>query len=226
MGANFSVLLISCDGEEVPVSADVLSAASVVWRERLQLVGSLSPQPRAEEDCTRAAIMSFVEIISMLTQDAQQDKPLLGEVPIDKMLMSLGLIHKYDCPVALKLLEEHLEKGAFYHPSTGIYQSAGAAYVNSWVTQAHVDYIVKKQELFGPESLTLEMKKLLVGLIYHEYLYLQSGRGRCYVHKELSESIKNDESEHAPKEPNFIVPVWKFSAPTQRALLPLVKPAF
>eukprot|EP00966_Prymnesium_polylepis_P162353 3752490-Prymnesium_polylepis.1 len=147
------------------------------------MIGTLSPKPRAEEDCTAVAIKSFVEIISMLTQDADKDKPLLGEVPIDKMLMSLGLIHKYDCPIAMKLFEEHLEKKAFNHPSTGIIcESGDVPRVETWVTQAHIDYLVKKQELFGPESLTLEMKKLLVGLTYgaHPHLYSRSGQAKGY----------------------------------------------
>lgn len=203
MGANYSVVFISCTGEEVPINADVLSAASVVWRERLQLVGKLSPSPRAEENGTTEEIQSFAKLLSAFTQDAKEESFNLKFFNIKTMGQALPLVHKYDCPAAKKMLEM-LEKEAF--PSHGVNsQRTSNASIVSWVTQDHIDYVVTKQELYGPRALTENMKKLLVSLTCNIAL-VNDTHGPVHI-----KARAEDELRHNAK---FMIPAWRINPET------------
>lgn len=246
MGATHSVALVSMDGEEVLVKADILSAASVVWRERLQLLGTLSPTPRAEQNCSADDIRSFVQVISMFSQDAATER--LFDAPIRTMLQALPLIHKYDCPAAKKALDQVLEKQAFpdkvvaIHGTRNVYTNHSTAmvpHISDFVTQDHVDYIIRKQELYGPSSLTTEMKQALVGLIYYDRLFYNRQPAMIATHLadpdiDISSEAKKmkdglGQAVAAPElepQPDFVVHAWRFTLDTQRALLPYLKPNF
>ena len=181
MGAGWSVTLVSNDGEEVPVPVDVLSSASAIWRDRLQLVGSLDPSQRSEENCTGEEIKAFVQVISARSNDA---KTPATQIPLQTLLHSLPLVHKYDCK-GTKLMLDELD--AVHFPDDGVVTRQGLVQSYNmgkiwlvahdkpfectapWLTQAHLDYVTLKQELYGPDSvLTGRMQKLLAKLLTTE----------------------------------------------------------
>ena len=98
----------------------------------------------------------------MLSQDAKSDC-LLEKMGIDDMLAALPLVHKYDCPVAKMVMEQHMELRAFR--GTGALGNGKRMDPAPWLTQSHIEYIVVKQELFGPESLSDSMNRTVVALM-------------------------------------------------------------
>jgi len=186
MGASWSATFVSSDGEEIPIPADVLSSASTVWRERLQLVGSLSPPPRSAENCTAEQIKAFVRVISLLSNDATG--PAMS-LPIEDLLHSLPLVHKYDCK-GVKMLFDEVDAHHFREPV--FEERKGIAKADSyfnvqrwlvpardvvhlsprWLTQTHMDYLVLKQEMYGVEANLKEpMKKLLAIMLTNRNIY-------------------------------------------------------
>ena len=103
---------MSKDGAEISVPFDILSSASSVWRERLQLTGTLSPTPRSEENCTVDEINAFVQVIMSRSHGAEKNAT---DIPIETLVISLPLVHKYDCK-GIKLMMDELD--AHHFPTT------------------------------------------------------------------------------------------------------------
>ena len=176
MGAAWSISFVSIDGEEEDVPIDILSAASTVWRERLKLAGRYDEKCRSEEACNGNTIRAFVQMISYGTQEAANN------VDLETMTQALPLVHKYDCKGTVQVLSA-LE--AVYFPKLTTNDMVPGSVINvvgreagledagdspnrrfyvapAWLTQAHLDYIVLKQELFGVGSLNATMKRIIV----------------------------------------------------------------
>jgi hypothetical protein len=181
MGTELSVMLVSNEGQEFSVPMDVLSSASPVWRERLIFNGVIAKASRSEETCTCDEIQAFIKVISLTSQDSETS---ISSLDVTTLLRALPLIHKYDCKGATMMLDS-LESR--YFPGDGIVklklnvtdksgnviaQPSSLLITEKWVTQAHFDYIVLKQELYGHEALTYYMQRLLAVVMVH-------GRGIC-----------------------------------------------
>ena len=261
MGAGWSVTLVSNDGEEVPVPVDVLSSASAIWRDRLQLVGSLDPSQRSEENCTGEEIKAFVQVISARSNDA---KTPATQIPLQTLLHSLPLVHKYDCK-GTKLMLDELD--AVHFPDDGVVTRQGLVqsynmgkiwlvahdkpfeFTAPWLTQAHLDYVTLKQELYGPESvLTGRMQKLLAKLLTEppaydgRYISVIDDQGIARVtsitpsgsladmpliHVEKQDSAtefgKNATSSNTP---GLVLQAWRLDAHTLLSLIPLLRTTF
>ena len=244
MGSGWSVTLVGNDGEEVPVPVDVLSSASAIWRDRLQLVGSLDPSQRSEENCTGEEIKAFVQVISARSNDA---KAPATELPLQTLLQSLPLVHKYDCK-GTKLIDE---LDAVHFPDDGVVTRQGLCKIRSgwlvahgqefkmtapWLTQTHLDYLTLKQELYGPEAvLTVRMQKLLATLItaskerpVYQGLKLSEGIGcmltsddDLLVHLQMQDSaMEIDENAKA----GLVLQAWRLSSNTFLFLFPWLAP--
>lgn len=212
MGANWSVTFVSKDGEEMEVPIDVLSAASPVWRERLKLAGGYPEKCRSEECCDVNGIRAFVNLISHGSQDAERVNEYVGLVgPLNTMLDAMPLIHKYDCKGTLMVLSKREE--AHFPPLTAScdMKPGGGAYrggkVNlrsygrsennifvapAWLTQAHFNYILRKQELYGVEGITTTMKQLLAYALGS--CLIKEVRGASYTENEVQVNTKKSTS--------------------------------
>ena len=247
---------------------DVLSSASAIWRDRLQLVGSLDPSQRSEENCTGEEIKAFVQVISARSNDA---KTPATQIPLQTLLHSLPLVHKYDCK-GTKLMLDELD--AVHFPDDGVYGVSAYGVVTRhglltngtnwlvasgepfectapWLTQAHLDYVTLKQELYGPESvLTGRMQKLLAKLLTlttYDGRYISVTAGQEYarvfisaplgslayladmplIHVEKQDSAtefgKNATSSNTP---GLVLQAWRLDAHTLLSLIPLLRTTF
>lgn len=181
MGVSWSVTLVSKDSEETLVPVDVLCSASAVWRERLQLAGSLSPMPRAKENCTGEEINAFVCVLFALSQDTERSPK---KIPIATLAKALPLVHKYDCKGAKQMLDDldeyhvpdhgvKLFPDVIYNHLGQLSRSKGCAYVTEpWLTQHCLDYLVLKQELWGEQNIFPEsVKKLFAVLLTRQQIF-------------------------------------------------------
>lgn len=190
MGASWSITFVSKDGEEVSIPADIVSACSPVWQERLKLAGGhFEHSPRSEENCTSHELQCFKTVLSIATQpiiekncevspsNAKRIKITMESRDediqdlFDTLISAMPLLHKYDCENALDNANL-LVACAFPCANTTRPMSFGACQniygttpsvtpLAKWLTQSHLDYIISLQELFGPTKLSLEMKELL-----------------------------------------------------------------
>lgn len=206
-----SVTLVSQDGNKVRVPVDVLSAASPVWRERFTLTGDYAKENCiCEEPYSVEAIEAFVKVISHGSQDSAPESVVVMET----LVRAMPLIHKYDCPGAIHVLEEthfpELPKDGLTlgtkreqcgrvcidfkteTPSMRCYYKAPA-----WLTQHHLDYIVLKQELWGAASLSSTMKKILAHALVGRIITADTG----IVHKNGKLGVHwKEPSANAPEE--------------------------
>ena len=237
MGSAWSISFVSADGEEEDVPIDILSAASTVWRERLKLAGRYDEKCRSEEACDGKGIKAFVKMISHGTQEAVKN------VDLETMAQSLHLVHKYDCTGTVQLLSSleatHFPKLTSKDMAPGCVmnvvgreagrEDAGDApsrrfYVGpAWLTQAHLDYIVLKQELFGVGSLNVTMKQILVYALSARIIKKDRGT------HEATNKVFADMEEFAPKTKNrscwLRFAAWRLQSSTLLALFALTQPA-
>ena len=236
MGAAWSISFVSPDGEEEDVPIDILSAASTVWRERLKLAGRYDEKCRSEEACNGKAIKAFVKMISHGTQEA------VSNMDLDTMTQSLHLVHKYDCKGTVltlstletahfpKLTSKDLAPGTVIN---GVGREAGREdagdapsrrfYVApAWLTQAHLDYIVLKQELFGVESLNVTMKQILVYALSARIIKKDKGTHEATnkIFADLEEGVKTKNRGCWMR-----LAAWRLTSPTLLALFAHTQPA-
>lgn len=158
------------------------------------------------------------------------------DIDIGVMWHALPLLHKYDCAAARQVLERRLERKAF--PSAGFATCpmgsgylANAKRIENWLTQEHLEYIVRKQELFGAQSLAESMKKVLVGLFFYERIYANNLSTFIHVDKQLAppaEAARGAalaEQQPIPTQ-TLRLPAWRLTPETLIALVPLARPAF
>ena len=257
MGANWSVTLVSRDGEEIQVAADVLCSASTVWRERLQLVqlnGSLSPRPRSEENYSAEEINAFVCVISARSNEAESPATM---IPVETLLRSLPLVHKYDCP-GIKLMLDELD--ATHFPDDGVVDRWGVIAPSpelnganvwvlnnktqvhitaQWLTQAHLEYLVLKQELYGSDAvLTAPMKRLLAKVLTTPRVYCgihfvadctpNHAQATCPLGDECKLELKIVEPDKMDTDvvKGLELAVWRLTSTTYGSLLHLLAPRF
>lgn len=188
MGASWSITFVSENGEELCIGADIVSACSPVWRERLKINGNCDSSPRSEERCTLHELECFKSSLERSTQTInEREQAMLTmstdftdlnediERAIERLTGALPLLHKYECTNVVEMMQT-LVKPVFpisHKPSPS---SAGTFYslygtglnptpLAKWLTQAHFNYVIRLQELYGPDLLTNEMQMLLAGCV-------------------------------------------------------------
>eukprot|EP00966_Prymnesium_polylepis_P326698 7382600-Prymnesium_polylepis.3 len=244
-----SALSLASDGVQLERDTDVLSSASAVWRERILLAGTLSPPPRAQESCTAEEIRAFVSVILALTHEAQAPA---SELPVETLLLSLPLIHKYDCKGAKMMLDDmdalHFPDGGtkkvsgiLLNCSWAVPQGTEGIVTSPWLTQKHIDYLLLKQELYGSDSkLTEKMKQLLVKLLTTKKKTLYDGQcfdfvpGQAYIRSKesyrgqavahLMVTLQLQEPAQDTQEPraNLVLASWRLTSYSFNALVPLL----
>lgn len=181
MGASWSIAFVSAEGDEVSVPVDTLCAASPVWRERIRLAswsgeGGVEPiASRCEEGVTTAQVKAFAEVIATLSHEATRAPEAL---PLETLVLALPLIHKYDC-AGVKMVIESVARN-FHFDEAAIPLKEMDETTNSLarvdtgrklllvdeLSQAHVDFIITAQELYGADfNLSDPMKRLLALLL-------------------------------------------------------------
>ena len=248
MGAGWSVTLVSKDGEEISVPADVLSSVSSVWRERLQLAGTLSPTPRSVENCSADEIKAFVQVIMSRSHEAETNS---FDISIKTLVMSLRLVHKYDCK-GIKLMMDELDAHHFpdlaFKTSSGMLSTAPVGWIHpdgtnvlltpGWLTQTHMDYLVSKQELYGEDAvITKTMKKLLSKLLtvkMWDNTYFKSNAAHPNAAQEIQTGAdtnaivqvqhRKPKESAAGVEPCLTLEAWRLSSTTLASLLPYMQP--
>jgi len=136
---------------------------------------------------------------------------------------------------------------------TGSWRGSGEPFecTAPWLTQAHLDYVTLKQELYGPESvLTGRMQKLLAKLLTlttYDGRYISVTAGQEYarvfisaplgslayladmplIHVEKQDSAtefgKNATSSNTP---GLVLQAWRLDAHTLLSLIPLLRTTF
>ena len=258
MGATWSVTFVSKEKEEVQVPVDILCSASVVWRERLQLAGSLLPTPRAEEQCTAEEIKAFVTVISAHSQDTSCESKA---IPFETLTKALPLVHKYDCTGTKRMLDEldsiHFSDPGMKQLKHHVCNQQGQAVVlagaqngltEPWLTQASLDYLVLKQELYCEHNKFPKcVKELLASLLTRKQVvdrstlnanasYLLPGHTSALVNVELSESSTpgtvgeesaGDATPVDKVEPKgLVIQAWRLTGATYMGLVPYLQPNF
>ena len=161
-GTTSDVILVArASNEEVRVCGASLAAASPVWQERFGI--SQSAVVRSEEDCTLFELRAFVGCLT-LTSGAPSLPHLMERPRVNGTGMSvrnlrwltaaLPLIHKYDCKgllaIVIRIADDYYPECRL-HVSLGHGRNAGAPppmAVARWLTQAHIEYILRIQELY------------------------------------------------------------------------------
>ena len=156
----------SGEGASIPVT--ILQAASTVWRDRLNLAPlAEGVDAEAVEDCSPLEIQSFVAVISLVSTDAPaQLSSSCNNLMLMQLTSSLGLIHKYDCPGAMRLASFlaalHFPR-CTYTPTPGLEpeMEPKVVPVSLWLTQDHIDWCVRAQELFAAPGSEGELSTVL-----------------------------------------------------------------
>ena len=169
-----TVVLVADGGEEAHVPASALAAASPVWAERLQLA---PPEPTVpvksvETGVTSFEVEAFIGLCTLFT--ANPTIPSLhrrdetrgssgSHLNVRRLTAALTLVHKYDCS-GIRSLVAHLADWHFPKVSFAENACVGARRgsdvleavqpLSRWITQAHIDYVMRAQEIF-PECLAL-----------------------------------------------------------------------
>lgn len=169
MGANWSITFVSKDGDELSIPADIVSACSPVWRDRLKETGVFDKSPRSEESCTQEQLECFKSILmSVTTSDVEQDKDgskfgytwppskddLPGVTVMGALTQALPLVHKYDCENLLCCYVDRLDEMCFpvsttQRKVTNEYGTPTAVTpLAKYLEQTHLDFIVTLQALY------------------------------------------------------------------------------
>ena len=172
MGANWSIIFVSKDGEELSIPADVVSACSPVWRERLMEggVASFDKPPRSEEACTLEQLKCFKMLLVDRTQEGDGEDSMAETSYLDDVrtvTKALPLIHKYDCEkllcIAITMADVHCfpHSNSFRTVTNSYGTPVAVTPLSKYLTQIHLDFLVTLQGFYGPDEMTLTMKEVL-----------------------------------------------------------------
>jgi hypothetical protein len=155
---SMTSVLFVYESIEVPIRRDVLTVASRVWRSLLDDEETQSPQtpsPQQPRSLETVDPTAFREVLQWFTMDRDDE-----ELEVSVVVKALPLVHKYDCPGVLKWLREE-DRRDFVDKVDGV------PTIRSLTT---LEYIVKKQELWGPEELNENMLIVLSRtVLFHSY---------------------------------------------------------
>ena len=179
MLSDHMIVLVSGDElHEAHVPASMLMAASPVWHERLAIAPPTAKDDTTrsvEVGVSQMELDSFVGCLTLFscvsTMPSLLAKPRpkpssSAHLSVRRLTAALTLTHKYECHGTCKLIA-HLADAHFPKCS---FTAAGASNrrppiehhrhdddqrdvktLSSWITQAHLDYIMRAQELFPTE---------------------------------------------------------------------------
>ena len=204
---------------------DVLCEASPVWSERLSITGQADSTMCSEEKrCTAVQVKAFVQLLTMLSHETKT-KP--ANIELATLVLALPLVHKYDC-TGMKNMIEDLAEWVHFHDDTLVYEEDyGKVLRGKWhvdwqltvdkLSQSHIDYIIAGQELYGPEFLSLQMKRLLAILMtYNPQRMVKAKIGNAVL-------VRDVESGWKAQPRQLEVQAWRITSPTFICLFPLVQ---
>lgn len=165
MGVDTKVIFVTASaGEEVVVGASVLSSASDVWHERLLLAPPEGDEPirSVEDGVSLFEIESFVGVLTLMSSsptvpsllcNVPQNGSISSRLKINRLEAALTLVHKYDCTGLLSMII-HLADSCFLECRIEgridkcEIESDRLVPLSQWLTQYHLDYIIRIQELY------------------------------------------------------------------------------
>lgn len=179
------IALVADDGHEALVPAMLLAAASPsVWAERLTLAPLSAHTTRSiESGISALEIDSFIGVLTLFTpastmpslidHSEMRQTPSATRLDLSRLCAALTLTHKYDC-TGLRKLIGHLAAAHFPKCSNSS-RIAGSKETNSAqppmsmpsLTQEHLDYIVRAQELFGDADCLELLNDTCIGILAH-----------------------------------------------------------
>jgi len=243
-----NVILVADCGTEVPIDAHLLAAVSPVWAERLGApwIDRDGASPRSVESVSLFEIDSFVGVCSLVSwsptvpslihRDASIRR--LGSsakhLELRRLTSALSLIHKYDAAGA-KALVSHLADRHFptctfaLNDDAAVTSAAPPVPISQWLSQDHINFIVRSQELFDDDGFlndncfALLAQALTIGLQWSTCTRFTNGmlfqHGRLAV---IDGKTANDpESGEAPHTAN---PSWTTYDPRHHAMHSFLAP--
>lgn len=181
MSTDHTIVLISGDQtHEAHVPAHILAAASPVWAERFALASP--PKPGTDTKSTEIGVSplevdAFIGCLTLFTPTPTMPTLLdkhgvvhgssTAHLTLQRFTAALTLVHKYECSGIVKLIahliDAHFPKCSLdktsKHPSrrrNGHQDDArDVKCISSWITQAHLEFIMRANELFASENTEL-----------------------------------------------------------------------
>lgn len=172
MDVIFVVHAADDEETEVTVASSTIANVSDVWRERLEVIAPPDKAVRCKETASVFEVKSFVGVCTLMSPHPTMPSLLRrpGFDLIDQTKTALGaltaaltLCHKYDCRGLVSVIV-HLAEPYFpnFILSTSR-QGETPSPISRWLTQQHLDYILRVQELFdGDEVVHLNDVQLSV----------------------------------------------------------------
>ena len=164
------IAFVGIDQTRIEIAADILCAASPVWRSRLKETNASDIyRPVEEPMCTSQDLKAFKKLVTFGTQDMN----LSDDILLVDLQHSLRLVHKYDC-VGIKCLIDYIFEPRFF-PDTEMSKIHRNYYAApSWMTQTHIDYLVHKSEVYdeSAEFCTMARKFLTIALGCTRLIYM------------------------------------------------------
>lgn len=164
---SHAIVLVAGDGGfEARVSADILCAASPVWSERLALAPPRVDVTRSvETGTTEFEIDAFVGCLTLFTpaptmpslirRSENRRGTSAAQLDIRRLTAALTLVHKYECD-GLRQLIAHLADWHFPKCSLTTHRTCSqhppgeqTLPVSRWISQEHLEYIMRCSELFS-----------------------------------------------------------------------------
>ena len=184
--AAHHIVLVAEGGHEVHVSAHILAAASpTVWGERLAIAPPepLAPATRSiESGISASEVDAFVGVLtlftpsstmpSLLLRDEAKRGTSLAKLDLERLTAALTLVHKYDCGGLRKLIaylaDWHFPKCTRFnsHPKEHHPQD-NMQPIADWLTQAHLDFMMRAQELFSADESGELLNQTCIELLAH-----------------------------------------------------------
>ena len=152
------VNLIADDGSEHRILAASLCSVSSVWSERFQISTATLDVKSYEQGMPAEKVEAFIGVCTLFSTNPTMPSLLArarhGSIEayttVHRLCSSLDLIHKYDCKGLAKLVAHLVD---YYFPRCTLTESRLDATstilpVSRWLTQSHLNYILRSQELF------------------------------------------------------------------------------
>lgn len=183
MDKSWLVEFVSRDGEELSIPEEFITECSPLLKQSLsKSCISLFENPRKQiETCTLYELKCFKMVVVEYVKTIRRRAPKNGEPQrrpfesvdnlIDNLLGALKLLHKYECKglvtaAVSTFSREYLPRMALEeYEVDGTDGEIGIRLtkfpLQMYLRQENVDFVIRVQELFGPDMLTPQMKQLL-----------------------------------------------------------------
>jgi hypothetical protein len=170
------VIMVGECGSEHSVLSSVLASVSPVWAERFTLAPAEHDVRSLESGVTERELDAFLGVATLTSSTASMPSLLKRHEPgtadaylqISALASALTLVHKYDCSglrrLIARLAMDHFPCCSLTLPTpvsrlaqpTNSMCSQKPNPVSNWLTQAHLEYIMRAQELFDDTDMLSE----------------------------------------------------------------------